>query len=87
MIDYILQYAPYALIILNAVFSIFTYRRTGKVVGYSKDNPVNKINEENASVNENWQGILYSDIQAMIDYHKKSAEELEKTLKGGENNG
>lgn len=79
MIDYILQYAPYALIILNAVFSIFTYRRTGKVVGYSKDNPVNKVNDN--------QGIVREDIQAMIDYHKKSAEELEKALKGGEDNG
>ena len=74
--ELLLQYAPYVVIGLNALLTMLTYKRTGKVVGLSKDNLVNTIVQKD---------IVKEDIQGLIEYHKTQLQNLEDyQRKGGE---
>lgn len=65
--ELLIDLAPYALIVLNAVISVLTYRRTGKVTYTYKS--------------MTGEDIVNEDLQKLIDYHEKVANELKNKLK------
>lgn len=65
LLEFIIPYIPYVVIILNAVIGCLTYRRTGKV---TKINPQTK--EE----------ILDEDLLALIKYHEETAKSLKNKV-------
>lgn len=68
----IMELLPYLIIgitsISNFIGTCMTYKRTGKI---------------SSNINSNINGnVVREDIVSLIEYHKKTANELEKKLKG-----
>lgn len=61
ILDLIMPYIPYVVILFNAVTACLTYRRTGKI---TKINPQTK------------EQVIDEDLQALIAYHEETAKKL-----------
>lgn len=72
MIDLILEYAPYALTILNALISFLTYRRTGKVV---------KTKAVSEFIPRTFEDVKKEEVLKLSEFHKQCAAELEAHFK------
>ncbi len=70
MIDLILEYAPYALTILNALISFLTYRRTGKVV---------KTKNISEFIPRTFEEVKKDELLKLSEFHRRCAEELESS--------